>query len=283
MYTHNYDKLFIQVQQWFESFIKGFDQQGRDTLFCFSLKHEHSKRVSEESAAIARSIGLSEGETSLAKIIGLLHDVGRFPQYAYYGTFNDRQSLDHGALGAAIIGDNELFRSINTNNRLLIVNAVSHHNKAKLPGFLSQRYRLFVDLLRDADKLDIYKLIPAYCNDAKLSKKSNLPKGDDISLDVLNRVLDGRIVEPRNVINQIDWIFFHLGWVFDINFDYTLKKIQERGYHKLLASMLPGTENIQKALRAIDAYIKTRLSKLYRHSGYQICSLEKEPRRQRMF
>ena len=34
---------------------------------------------------------------------GLLHDVGRFPQYSMYGTFFDSASVDHGCLGAEII------------------------------------------------------------------------------------------------------------------------------------------------------------------------------------
>ena len=36
----------------------------------------------------------------LSKLIGLYHDIARFPQYTKYNTYNDLISIDHGNEGA---------------------------------------------------------------------------------------------------------------------------------------------------------------------------------------
>ena len=42
----------------------------------------------------------------IAEAVALLHDVGRFEQYKRYGTFNDRKSVNHAALGVEIMKKN---------------------------------------------------------------------------------------------------------------------------------------------------------------------------------
>ena len=50
--------------------------------------------VAEEARRIAKSLNLSEEEQDLAELIGLLHDIGRFEQWKWYGTYSDKLTMD---------------------------------------------------------------------------------------------------------------------------------------------------------------------------------------------
>ncbi len=60
------------------------------------LKLKHSEKVSEICSEIADSMGWNENGDNWMAHAGLLHDVGKFPQYSKYGTFFDSISVDHG-------------------------------------------------------------------------------------------------------------------------------------------------------------------------------------------
>ena len=55
-----------------------------------TLKINHTLRVMDLCEEIAKSLNLSEEEIYIAKIIGLLHDIGRFEQYKEYRNIKER-------------------------------------------------------------------------------------------------------------------------------------------------------------------------------------------------
>lgn len=71
------------------------------------LKIDHTYRVAALCEQIAQSISLSSDDVDIAWFSGLLHDVGRFEQLRWFGTFNDAQSIDHAMYGAEILFDQE--------------------------------------------------------------------------------------------------------------------------------------------------------------------------------
>lgn len=73
-----------------------------------ALKIRHTYRVAGLCEQIARSEKRSEEEQSLAWLLGMLHDIGRFEQLRRYDTFSDADSVDHAQLGADILfGENK--------------------------------------------------------------------------------------------------------------------------------------------------------------------------------
>ena len=51
------------------------------------LKQEHTMRVCREIEMLGRRLNLDPQEMLLAETMALFHDIGRFQQYAIYGTF----------------------------------------------------------------------------------------------------------------------------------------------------------------------------------------------------
>ena len=59
------------------------------------LKHDHSIRVMELMDKYAKELNYSEEDIEIAKLIGLLHDIGRFEQYKVFGNDKDHKTVDH--------------------------------------------------------------------------------------------------------------------------------------------------------------------------------------------
>ena len=64
------------------------------------LKIDHTYRVADIAGRIGSSVG---ADPDFCWFLGLLHDIGRFEQLTQYGTFIDRDSVDHAELGADIL------------------------------------------------------------------------------------------------------------------------------------------------------------------------------------
>ena len=118
-------------------------------------KQLHSIRVMKLSTQIAKSLNLSEDETDLATLIGLLHDIARFEQYSQYKTYEDVHSFDHGDYGVKIL-NKDIRKYIETEKYdNIIKTAIKNHNKLKIEEGLSEKELLFSKIIRDADKIDI--------------------------------------------------------------------------------------------------------------------------------
>ncbi len=144
------------------------------------LKVEHTYRVAGLCDRIARSLGMAEDDIDLAWAIGMLHDIGRFDQVRQYGTFSDADSVDHAHYAAELLFDKgmivDYFGSANpgiynyienentcsaglSESLGIIKKAVYNHSAYRIEEGLCEREVLFCNIIRDADKLDIFKVV----------------------------------------------------------------------------------------------------------------------------
>ena len=124
------------------------------------LKIDHTYRVAALCARIAQSLALPPEDVDLAWLSGILHDVGRFEQLRRYNTFIDAQSVSHAALSVAVLFDEGRIRDYldDAGADALLHTAVEWHSAFRLPEALDDRTRLFCQILRDADKIDILRV-----------------------------------------------------------------------------------------------------------------------------
>src|SRR5690554_6538766 len=87
----------------FEQFVDNYDRDN-DKI---SLKYFHTLRVADFCEKIAESLNLSKEDIAIAKLTGLLHDIGRFEQVKIYDTYNDLVSVDHAFLSFKILEKND--------------------------------------------------------------------------------------------------------------------------------------------------------------------------------
>ena len=127
-------------------------------------KVEHTLRVAANCERIAASLRVGDEDVAFAWLLGLLHDIGRFEQVCRYGTFVDSVSVDHAEFGADLLFRDGLIhefpvQGLATDRLNLLETAIRLHNKLTLPEDLDETARCFCDLIRDADKADIFRVV----------------------------------------------------------------------------------------------------------------------------
>jgi putative nucleotidyltransferase with HDIG domain len=251
------------LKTWFSGYVQNFKYDDPALQENIDLKERHTKRVCKEILNIGRHLGLNEEELNLAETVGLLHDVGRFEQYDRYRTFSDRLSEDHAELGIRVLDKEGILDNLDPFTKELITCTIRSHNKSTLPANQSDTCLFFTRILRDADKLDIWRLIIDHYY--KKNGKTNgtvtldLPDTPGFSEEVYNDLLNRRIVNLKHVKNLNDFKLLQMGWIYDVNFKPTSDYIKKYRYMEKLRDVLPESEQINYIFEKIIAYRDSEL------------------------
>lgn len=235
-----------KIEKWFSNYTNKIIEENNEGVENLELKRKHCYKVRDEAVVIAESAGLDKEDTDLARIIGLLHDTGRFEQYAKYNTFVDAKSKNHALLGIKIITQQEVLNGLAPELTGIIYSAIENHNRAAIYNNLPQRAELHSRIIRDADKLDIWRIVTnVYLDDTISNKKTinlDLPDIPEISDKVYEAVMSGKIIKSADLQTVNDFRLLQIAWLYDLNFKKTAQLLVQREYIDLLFSVLPVTE-----------------------------------------
>lgn len=226
----------------------------------YVLKKHHTLRVLNEADNLGRELVLNDRLMILVRAAALLHDIGRFRQFRDYGTFLDRASRDHAELGLEEIADLDLLGGFSAHDRSLVTTAIRFHNAAAIPGEISGDGLVLVKVVRDADKLDIWRvMVDHYCG--KRSEKDSyislgMEDGPDVSAAALEAIQHHSIVKISMVRTLNDLKLMQMSWVFDLNFPESIAKVMRRGYIDAIASTLPASRDMDGVARFINNYME---------------------------
>ncbi len=235
---------------WFEEYVKGFYSEDPVSRTGIALKEGHTRRVCENIVRIGASISLGEEDLILAETIALLHDVGRFGQFALYRTFNDRRTENHALLGLRELNRAGVLSSLGEEEREIVAGAIECHNMVELPPDLPGRRLLFSRLIRDADKLDILEMSASESDRPVMN--AFLPDTPGCSPALLEDLLSGRRCHYDQVKNSNDRKLLLISWVYDINFAHTFAEIKQRGLINKIMDSLPGGKDILAVRRHVE-------------------------------
>jgi hypothetical protein len=253
---------YLALKQWFNYYVSSFKSNNETINRNIKVKLEHNKRVSCCIKEIGMSLNLTSDDLLLAEIIGLFHDVGRFEQYTKYRTFSDTDSIDHGDLGVLILKKRCVLKDLNDSEKHIIYTAIANHNKKCIPNGLSQDVLRFAKLVRDADKADIYKVVTDFYKnpDNNNSLVLDLPDYENVNKHAIQSILNGELVEKKNLLTINDFKLLQLSWVFDLNYPKTLEIIIRKNYLNEIYDTLPLNEDIKKAKAYIDAFVENEMA-----------------------
>ncbi len=253
------EESMTELRSWFANYTGKFQSDYTEMRQNIDLKIEHTKRVCDEILYLGRRSGLTENELRLAEAVALLHDIGRFEQYARYGTFADGKSENHAELGIKIIDKYGVLDSFDDAAKDIARRAVRYHNRPALPPDETDTVLLFSKLIRDADKLDIWKVVTDYYHRKDISRNMalelDLPDTPGFSEEVYRCLMQKRIVNFKYVKNLNDFKLLQIGWVFDLNFDATLRRVKERRYLELIRDVLPESREIDELFDMIETFL----------------------------
>ena len=242
----------------FAEYVRNYDPSDEK----IKLKIDHTYRVAGLCQRIAESLGLSEPDVDIAWLLGMLHDIGRLEQIRRFGTFNDAQSVDHAEFGADLLFKEGLIRKFaegyyeecelaepeNQEDEQIIKNnehhnkdtgllemAIRQHNKYRVKEDLTERQRMFCDILRDADKVDIFKVNADIPMEIIYDVTTEELKNGIITKEVLESFYKKETVLKSVRRSAVDHIVGHISLLFELVYKESYRQAKEQGYvYKLL-------------------------------------------------
>jgi putative nucleotidyltransferase with HDIG domain len=261
------EKDLDNLKDRFSEYVRSFYLSDQKEQMNIALKEEHTFLVCKMIRSLAGRLSLGPDKAVLAETIGLFHDIGRFPQFARYKTFRDSISVNHGKLGAEILVKEGLLGGTDAEERRTIINAVKFHNAFAAPPMDNAEDFFFLRLIRDADKLDIWRIFLKFFEDGKSGMTSEiglgLPDTPGYSERVLSSIHQKKTVSHVLLMNINDLKLLQLSWVFDLNFRPSFALLEENHYVEKFVSLLPGTDEILKASDLLRDYVYQKAKTVY--------------------
>ena len=254
--------LFEEGRLFFEeytsSMMKHKDVNIADVLM---LKKEHSLRVAQLAKQIATELQLDEATRDLIELIGLIHDLGRFPQFDKYRSFDDVKTEDHAQMGIAIIKEQSFFARMGEEMQKIVLDVVGSHNRLKIELKDNQSI-LLCRILRDADKLDIWEISITHLKrngSVALSALSwDLPSAPSVSPAVIKAVKAGKPIMKVDLHSINDYKLYLMTMVFDLNFKPSFNILNTRQLIRNIYETLPKRDDVIDIYRQIRLYIENK-------------------------
>jgi len=248
-----------KLHQWFEKYVQTYNDIDAEGFRNILLKVEHTRKVCEVMELLAVGEGLTHEEARIAAAVALLHDVGRFPQFRRWRTFRDSDSDNHSRLGIEVIRQHGVLDELPATERLLIEEAVRFHNLLALPLRFKSPTSLYIHLIRDADKLDIWRVFLDYFQQPKDQRPSavtlGFPDRPELSPACVRELAAGRVIRLEDVRVLNDFKLLQISWIYDLNFRSTYSLLKQRGHIPALAATIPPDDDAAQALAQAVATI----------------------------
>ena len=264
-------ELWQEMSSWMTTYMKSFyspeeaqrakshlDIKNTGTIFFddaqivdgIVLKEKHTWKVTNNCERLAKHLGLNEHDKLLAKMIGLFHDVGRFRQFTIYRTFNDALSENHAKLGLSVIKDLSFMKKLSEDDLATLNFAIGNHNAKEIAPTDNKRFLSFAKLIRDADKIDIYRVLKPYLGPTD---------GTGCSPDFVELFVQGKQCDYTKMRTQDDRKLVRLMWVYDINYAWSLQQIINDNYIEEIIGNLPHDEAMMKGINRLREYMQKKL------------------------
>ncbi len=235
------------MEEIFKTYVEMFDMNEP----MIKLKYNHSLRVKDQCIKIAKSEKLDKKQIELAKLIGLLHDYGRFDQWKKYKTFKDYKTFDHADYGVQkLFGENEIKKYWkDEKDYKTIYDAIKNHNKYDLSD--TGESKLMCQIIRDADKLDIIFLY--------IAEELILKNEGEVTREIEDDFYKHRQAQKHNMNSKKDGILWALALIYDLNFTYSYKYLKENKITEKIYEKIENKKGLKKYFDEIDNYINKKL------------------------
>lgn len=246
---------------WMDKYMKSFYEDDENVMLGIKTKETHTGYVTSYARELAMHLQLAEHDVLLAELVGLFHDVGRFRQWKLYRTFSDALSEDHANLGLKVIVELPFFRELSEDDRDVLLFAIENHNKKNIAPAPTQKHLLFAKIIRDADKLDIFRVLEPYLTGKKIQTFSKIPFEDENMMfapGFIDKFVRGEQVDYNEIRTNNDRILVRLMWAYDINFAWTMLRIREKGYLPRVMEHLPQIEKVKRGYALLNDYVEKK-------------------------
>ena len=211
----------------FDKYLRDFDLENPKIL----LKKVHTYGVIKAADYICTREELGAGNRDLALLIALLHDIGRFEQLRAYNSYDDDR-FDHARFGVKLLFEQGKIRDFIScaDYDEVIRQSIAYHSMYRLPEIQDPRILLHCKIIRDADKLDNFRVKSVDSLEAHFDLPGEIIQKEGISENVLQAVRDHRCVRREERKTHLDMWVSYMAFIFDLNFSSSFRFIQEHDY-----------------------------------------------------
>lgn len=257
----------LERNQAVTAFLEYLDENGYVREPGYDMKRIHTLHVCERAMEIASSENCLQEDCDIAFLTALLHDIGRFPELAVLHMF-DGTRFDHAEYGAKLLTDQGLLRRFLTDDRFdhIILKAIKNHNKLYIEENLDERELLHARLIRDADKLDNFRVkmeeTPQEAYPGR-GYTEEILAASRISDAVMEAVRACRCVKLAERKEPLDYYVCIMAFAFDLYFPYSCQYVLEHDFISRMKNRICCTDaETQKKLdeisQIISSYLRSR-------------------------
>ena len=254
----------VKAEKVFKSYVNKYNTEDQK----IELKMKHTYGVVSMSGFIATKLGLDEENIALAKLIALLHDIGRFEQVKKYDRFIDTcdKEQDHAEYGIEVLFENNLIRTFIKEKKYdnIILKAIKNHNKYEIEEGLSEEELLHCRIIRDADKTDNLRV--KQTEEFQIIFNNDVDKSIEngkISDDVYEDFMNNKQIKCENRKTELDYIVSYIAWIYDYNFNIGIQYLKDNEcVEKLIDRIDYKDKDTKQKMKEIKKHAKKYLNKI---------------------
>lgn len=245
---------YMSARKIFESYLNSYDRTDDKVR----LKIVHTYGVVGQAANIARRMRLSNEDTELAKLIALLHDLGRFEQLQRFDSF-EPDTMDHAAYGVQVLFEEGMIRKFLPESTWdsIIRTAIAKHSDYSLSGAADARTQLHARLIRDADKLDNCRVKLTDATETFLGASPEEIGAQEISPAIYDTIFRNQCILSADRKTLMDYWVSYIAYFFDINFRESMDIIVENDFISRIIRRIPySNPKTAEQMNDIENYVK---------------------------
>lgn len=211
----------------FQQYLNHYDRSDDKIM----LKEVHTFCVLDAADYICREEKISKEDHELALLIALLHDIGRFEQLKTFHSYDDNL-FDHAEFGVKVLFEDGMIRQFIRDDRYdpIIRTAIACHSLYEIPKEVEGRELLHCRIIRDADKLDNFRVKDTEKAEAIFGISAEQVGLEPVSENILNAIREHRCIRRGERTTHMDMWISYLAFIFDLNFPSSFLYIKNQDY-----------------------------------------------------
>jgi len=245
----------------FQSFITPFKHDPYNKDLTVEKTIEHIEKVVDNILILADSLELSENERIIAEMAARFHDIGRL--WVLLPENSESGLTDHAEASIEYLKANDSFNLFEKSIQNIIIQVIRNHNKPDLPQKENETVLFYIKLLRDADKLDIWRstceFITRKTGKPNIINELNLSERATVTPSFCKLIIEGGIPGKNDLVTFNDFVIFQMSWVFDLHFKKSFQILNQKQYVRHLCDSLPKNDSVIEIYRMLRIYIENRI------------------------
>ena len=232
--------MLDELTKLYDAYVDTYREADGQLPVMMRLKRVHTGFVVRNAEAIADGEGFTDEEREVSLAAALLHDTGRYEQLKRYNTFKDSDSVDHAVFSHDIVVEKGWLEKVEAGGRGrqwkdAILKAVLYHNRRDLPEDMDSLTEVASHTVRDADKLDIFRVLEDQVEHTDWKGDSrafwNLAVSAPPNPVVVECIERGQPVDYQNIKSLSDFVLIQVGWMISgLHFATSRRLCSERNH-----------------------------------------------------